>query len=135
MRHEPEQARALRAFGWEFFAPSNEDRPGRALTHRQLVEAAVELESLPEVSKHREAFRTWTGEETLQGTDPEAARVKTCWRATRRRSGRHACRSRSAGRSASSKRVQKWLRPGSHSSGPAGSPNFSGRLKSFSSST
>lgn len=76
VRHEPEQARVLRAFGWEFFAPSNEDRPGRELTHRQLVEAAVELESLPEVSKHREAFRTWTCEETLEGTDPEAARVK-----------------------------------------------------------
>lgn len=76
VRHEPEQARVLRAFGWEFFAPSNEDRPGRELTPRQLIEAAVELEALPEVREHREAFRTWTGEETLEGTDPEAARAK-----------------------------------------------------------
>lgn len=72
----PRQERLLRAFSWEFFVPSDEDRPGKALTHRQLIEAALALDDLPEVREHRRAFRAWTGKEAMQGTEPERAREK-----------------------------------------------------------
>lgn len=42
---QPRQARLLQAFQWEFFAPADEDRPGKALTHRQLIEASLEVEA------------------------------------------------------------------------------------------
>ena len=73
---QPRQARLLQAFQWEFFAPSNEDRPGQALSHRQLIEATLALEALPEVREHRRAFRAWTGEQAMRGTEPGEALEK-----------------------------------------------------------
>lgn len=73
---EPLQERLLRAFQWEFLAPAEEDEHGRRRTHKDLIRAALDLATLPEVQAHRQAFRAWTSVEAARGTDPVEARAK-----------------------------------------------------------